>query len=124
MLRRRVTSLVILVVLSLFIQIDVDAHLQNTTISPSATVTVEKPAGRPNSEVDILVARASCSFRIGAHAGGENYHKHYANWFGQVYVHKIVDPNAGGSPINEPGFMPSSTKLEPYGEAELGHQTE
>lgn len=93
MLRHRETSLVILVVLSLFIQIDVDAHLQNTNINPKASVTI-----RHEGDVDILIARASCSFSIGAHAGGGNHHLHYANWFGQVYIHPI-----GGFPINEPG---------------------
>lgn len=66
------------------------AHIRNPNINPNARVYVPDT----NSEVKTLVATSSCSFSIGAHAGGsDDYHMHKANWFGQVYITAI-----GGDP--------------------------
>ncbi len=82
MFRYKVTLLAILVVLSLFGQ-NVDAHIINPSMDPRASVDILENNG---SEVKTLRASASCSFSIGANSA-ENFHLHYANWFGQVYIH-------------------------------------
>lgn len=87
MFRHRVTSLVILVVLSLFVQ-SVDAHLPNYSIEPTATVE-KHPTGDPC--VVTMVVSAQCTLNTGNQSGQSHLHQGYV--FLQVYYHE-----PGGSP--------------------------
>ena len=88
MLRHRVTSLANLVVLSLFIQIDVDAHLPNYSIEPTATVEAHT-TGDPC--VVRMVVSAQCTLNTGNQSGQSHLHQGFV--FLQVYYHE-----PGGSP--------------------------
>ena len=75
--------------LTVFIQ-NVESHITNPNINAEARVYTV-PAG--NDVVD-FIAKSSCTFRIGGHAGGaDDNHLHKANWFAQVYIHA-----PGGNP--------------------------
>ena len=73
------------VYLTVFIQC-VESHIRNENINAKARVYTV-PAG--NNVID-FIAKSSCTFSIGAHAGGaQDNHQHKANWFGQVYIHEV-----------------------------------
>ena len=90
MFRHRVTSLVILVILSLFVQ-NAGAHLPlgQDSVTPNASVimqTTEDPC------VVRIVCSASCSFNTGTHTSNEN-HAHSVYALLQAYYYQ-----PGGSP--------------------------
>ena len=88
------SALLILTLASLYLTVfiqNVESHIKNPEINAKAKVYIQAIG---NSEVVDFIAKSSCTFRIGAHAGGANdNHLHKANWFAQVYIH---DP--GGNP--------------------------
>ncbi|MDE0184097.1 MAG: hypothetical protein OXP71_01435 [Candidatus Poribacteria bacterium] len=78
--------------ITVFIQ-RVESHISNPNINAKARVYTVA-AG---NDVVNFIAKSSCTFTIGGHAGGsDDNHQHKANWFAQVYIHDIggnPDPN-------------------------------